>query len=280
MVTDGKHVDNVYALIDTGTASSNQAVRDGIKAHSFELADISYIIITHTHFDHTGNAGILLREMPRARVLAHPSASEILMNPAARIASNQKDVGAKFTAKFGEALPVPLDRIQTVADGEIIDLGHGQELKVIYTPGHQIEHIALLDRKNQGLFIGDAPGLYLSDQDFLLILSPPRSDVERSMETLKMLLELPAKRLFLGHFGIWDKPQELMKRSLEAMKIRSAILSEALDRKMPEQELISKIIAAMGSGLDKVRANRGESLYQYITTELVASWAKAFQSRY
>jgi hypothetical protein len=49
---------------------------------------------------------------------------------------------------------------------------------------------------------------------------------------------------------------------------------------MPEQELISKIIAAMGSGLDKVRANRGESLYQYITTELVASWAKAFQSRY
>jgi glyoxylase-like metal-dependent hydrolase (beta-lactamase superfamily II) len=303
MATGNDHVDNVYvvdtrmfgfprfnsayivagkeiALIDTGTASSNQAVRDAIKAHGFELADISYIIITHTHFDHTGNAGILLREMPRAMVLAHPAASEILMNPATRIASNRKDVGAKFTAKFGEALPVPSKRIQTLADGEIIDLGKGRELKVIYTPGHQIEHIALLDQKNQGLFIGDSPGLYLSDQDFLLILSPPRSDVERSMETLKMLLELPIKRLFLGHFGIWDKPQDLMRRSLEAMKIRSSILSEALDRKMPEQELIGRIIAAMGSGLHKVRANRGESLYQYITTELVASWAKAFQSRY
>ncbi len=53
------------ALIDTGPPTSAQFVRNGIKDYGFALEDISYVFITHHHFDHCGSAGILLQEMPK-----------------------------------------------------------------------------------------------------------------------------------------------------------------------------------------------------------------------
>ncbi len=270
-IVEGKKI----ALIDTGTANSTEAVRAAIKAHGFAIDDISYIVITHAHEDHMGNAGILLKEMPRARVMIHPAGAEVIIHPSARITINKRKLGKNFVAKFGEPMPVPSSRVETVDDGDLIDLGDGETLRIIYTPGHQPEHIAILDEKNRGLFIGDAPGGYRTESDVLTVPSPPRSDMKQSMETIKKLVDIPITRLFLGHYGICNKPKDIMQRALVAMKVRDEILSEALRKKISEKELTQRIIDSIASELERRRISEGESVYTYVTTELVPAWAKA-----
>lgn len=271
-IIEGKEI----ALIDTGTASSTEAVRAGIKAHGFSIEDISYIFITHAHDDHIGNAGILLKEMPRARVMIHPAGAEVIMNPSARIATDKPAIGEKLSAKFGEPMPVPPSRVETVDDGDVIDLGDGEKLRIIYAPGHQPEHIVILDEKNDGLFIGDATS-YRTEADFLMVTSPPRSDIRQCMETIKMLMRIPVTRLFLGHYGICNKPKDVMRRALEAMQVRLDILSEASRKGTSEKELANRIIESMAPGLERLRIARGEGVYTYMTTVLVPAWTRAFK---
>ncbi len=53
-------------LVDTGFPAQLETVRAGIKTLGFSVADISRIFITHSHPDHSGNAGSLLRENQKA----------------------------------------------------------------------------------------------------------------------------------------------------------------------------------------------------------------------
>ena len=267
------------ALIDTGPATSTEVVRAGIQAHGFAIEDISYVFITHAHSDHCGNAGILLREMPKANVMIHPRGLEVLIDPSIDIARMKRDAGQKMAARFGEPVPVPSSRIQTLSDGEVFDLGNGEKLRVIFAPGHQPDAIAILDDKDMGLFAGDTPGLYYAEEDVLLMPSPSRSDMKQSVETLRMLMDIPATKLFLGHYGVCNRPKDVMRRALDAAKRRFDVGSETMEEGRPE-ELTSRIIVSIAPEIEKLRATRGGSLYEYMTEELVPAWSRAFAVYY
>ena len=72
------------ALIETGPATSATHVINGIRQIGIEPEDIAYIIVTHIHLDHAGGAGVLLKDMPRARVLVHYRGARHLVNEYAR----------------------------------------------------------------------------------------------------------------------------------------------------------------------------------------------------
>ena len=59
------------ALIESGPATSANSVLDGIRQVGVRPEDIAYIIVTHIHLDHAGGAGVLLKSMPQAQVVAH-----------------------------------------------------------------------------------------------------------------------------------------------------------------------------------------------------------------
>src|SRR4030095_1633074 len=65
-------LDDPITLVDTGpkTAEAERSLRDQLSAWSITPADIRRIILTHTHEDHFGLAGILQRES-KARVYVH-----------------------------------------------------------------------------------------------------------------------------------------------------------------------------------------------------------------
>lgn len=214
------------ALIDAGLATSVEAIRAGIKAHGFAIEDISYMFITHIHFDHCGAAGILSKEMPKAKVMIHPKLSKHIIDPSIINANFKRDLGEKFAARFSEFTPIPASRVQPLNNGEVFDLGNGEKLRIIFAPGHHPSSIAILDEKNMGLFIGDTPGLYFGDEDVLMMPSPHGSDMKQSMETLRMLMDIPVTKLFLGHYGICDTPEDVMRRALDAMQLRYDIGSE------------------------------------------------------
>jgi len=159
-------------LIDTGLPNQYEMLRKGIHKHGFSFSDISSIFITHEHPDHCGNVGHIIRENPNVKVFCHPRTSIHLIDPSIEDSKRKQQLLPQMAARFGTMLPVPSSKIQELNDGDSFDLGGGERLKIIFTPGHQPGGLVILAEKNMGLFINDLVGCFLPDADnFFLIFS-------------------------------------------------------------------------------------------------------------
>ena len=88
--------------------------------------DITHIINTHHHQDHTGGNEALISKT-NAKLLAHKNAKKLIAGI---------DIG--------------------LSAGQIIKIGKSIELEVLDTPGHTMSHVCLLSRSNKlCLFSGD-----------------------------------------------------------------------------------------------------------------------------
>jgi glyoxylase-like metal-dependent hydrolase (beta-lactamase superfamily II) len=271
-LVEGKEI----ALIDTGMPSQIEAVRAGIKAHGFSISDISYIFLTHCeHPDHSGNAATLLRENPGASVYIHPAGLEYLTNPAMEKARRKERMPLAMAERFGDMEPVLSSRIKYLNDGDVFDLGNGEKLRIIFAPGHQPSGIVILEEKNMGLFINDIVGNCFIDADAHYPLNPLMSDHKQAIESLKKLMDLPVAYLYLGHYGISDRPKQVMARAVNIMQQLLDIGTKCVGEGKPER-IASEVWEMMMPELEKLRLARGEAVYQYATREHIPSQLKLF----
>jgi glyoxylase-like metal-dependent hydrolase (beta-lactamase superfamily II) len=276
-IVQGKDI----ALVDTGMPNQFEALRAGLKEHGFSARDIAYIFVTHEHGDHFGNVPTLLKENPEATVYIHPAAVECLTDPGKERDFMKGKLPPKMIARFGELTvePVPQSRIQFVKDGDVFDLGNGEKLRIIFAPGHQPGGIVILEEKNMGLFINDLVGNYFADADVSMILTPPNSDLKASIKSLKKLMNMPITKLFLGHFGISDTPKEVMQRAMDGMQKFLDIGTQCVAEGKPE-EIEPRVTAVKMLEAEKLRAARGQELYEYTSEELIPFQSKLFAQNY
>jgi glyoxylase-like metal-dependent hydrolase (beta-lactamase superfamily II) len=273
-------VGDEVALIDTGAPTSWEAVREAIVAHGFALEDIGHIFVTHAeHPDHSGNVGVLLRENDRAVVYVNPTGIEYLTDPAIESENRRRNLSPVMAARFGEMEPVSPSRIRLLGDGDVVDLGNEVKLKVMFTPGHQPSGLVLLEEKHSGLFINDLSGAYFADADASWIFSPYRADVRQAMASLKKIESLPMKRLFLGHFGIAERPQDVLARALVKMQALLDIGAECTREGRPD-EIERRVLATLMPEVEKMGKVRDKKLYDYLKGELTPSLARAFARYY
>lgn len=265
------------ALVDCGLPNQTEAVRAAIKAHGFSVSDVSYIFITHEHSDHSGNSGPFLRESPKANVYVHPAGAEYLLDPALEKAKIMKQMPPEMLERFkgAEMEAVPPSRLKYLNDGDVFDLGNGEKLKVIFAPGHQPGGIVIYEEKHKGLFINDLVGNYLADANAHYPLNPGGSDHIAAIESLKKLMELPIEYLYLGHYGIVDKPKEVMSQSIKKMQQLLDIGTKYVRQGKPEL-IADEAYKVMLPELEKLRPARGEAIYKYATGEHVSSQMKLF----
>jgi glyoxylase-like metal-dependent hydrolase (beta-lactamase superfamily II) len=263
------------ALIDTGLANQFEVVRAGIKAHGFSLSDISYIFVTHSHPDHCGGAAPLLRESPKAKVYVHPAGAEHLIDPTTELVNQRGIIPPEMQARFGTAEPVPPSRLEYLKDGDVFDLGNGEKLRIIYAPGHQPDGVVIWEEKNKGLFINDLVGNCFPDADAHYPLNPPGSDHRQGIKSLQKLMDLPVAYLFLGHYGISDKPQQVMTRSIEKMQQLLDIGVKYMKQGKPEM-IAGAVYEVILPELEKLGRARGEEIFRYATQEHIAAQVKLF----
>ncbi|MBA3046644.1 MAG: MBL fold metallo-hydrolase [Candidatus Thermoplasmatota archaeon] len=127
-------------LIDTGwspsIAYSARTMNECLNGRT-----LSSIILTHRHIDHVGGA-LAFMERFGGEILAHEIDAPPLID------GDQESTGAVMFG--GELFPMP---VRKLVGGEDIDLGGGEALRVIHTPGHTSGSMCLL---GQGcLFSGD-----------------------------------------------------------------------------------------------------------------------------
>ncbi|OPZ75038.1 MAG: Hydroxyacylglutathione hydrolase [Firmicutes bacterium ADurb.Bin456] len=196
------------AIIETGASPGTVYLMDALGNLGIASQRVKYIIVTHVHLDHSGGAGQLARELPEARIIAHPRGARHLLDPSRLVAGARPLYGERFDEFYGEVLPVPADRVHTPEDGETLELEEGRTLTIYHTPGHARHHLVVNDPASKGLFSGDAVGARypalsrLIERDYILPLTPPSEfDPPAFVETLERLGSLGAENIFFTHFG-------------------------------------------------------------------------------
>jgi glyoxylase-like metal-dependent hydrolase (beta-lactamase superfamily II) len=193
-------------LIDTGPhAVAPRIIRTLKELNAFPP---DYVVLTHSHYDHC--QGIpLIRKMAKKEgktitVLASEKSIPLLKDQSWNRVFDPKE---RFKA---------INDVSPLKENETIDLD-GLSLRVINTPGHTIDQIALLDEKNSNIFVGCALGNKWGDQLFAPPFMPPFWIRDGFYTSIDKLRQTPFESLSLNHFGCVYGEEEGRKLMDEAV---------------------------------------------------------------
>ncbi len=185
---------NGVCLIDSGVASSEQAIFNYLRATGRKVSDISLIIQTHSHPDHIGASRTIKGETGCA-VAVHAAEKAWIEN--VQLQAKERPVPGFDTLVSGS---LAVNRL--LEDGEVFDLGCGLKLQVFHTPGHSQGSISILLLGYQALFTGDAipvPGELPIYEDVLASVASVKkikavADVRARIHPLTYYLSYPHPR--------------------------------------------------------------------------------------
>jgi hydroxyacylglutathione hydrolase len=169
---------NAYLVVDTDThetmvIDAPEGITDAIiDAATHANAKITQIVITHTHWDHIGDAAEM-KEKTGAPVIAHEFAVPGLAQPGSVVVDLSTPIP-----------PVTPDRL--VHDGDTVLLG-SHVFTVLHLPGHDVAHIALYSEPDRMFLGGDV--LFPGGHGRTDVPGTDQATMERS---LARLVDFPA----------------------------------------------------------------------------------------
>ena len=268
-------------LIDTGDANTAEYTRAELKKAGLTIADIDYIFVTHCeHPDHSGNVGAFAQENPKLTVFINPVGEESLTRPEIEAAERFRVCPPGMGDRFGKMTPLDPSRLYRLHDGEEIDIGGGNSLTAIFTPGHQPSGIVLLEKEHDMLFINDLAGQYFDEFGVTLILSPDKSNACDALESLKKLAIRDYRWLALGHYGFCGNARKIIECGMARTEQMLAMARE-LDSAGRLSELRGELMKyIVGPEIERIRRLREESFYTYYRDELGPNLCNGFARFY
>ncbi|NML17962.1 MBL fold metallo-hydrolase [Azohydromonas caseinilytica] len=200
---------NEWAVIDPGPADAGHV--QALQAAA--PGPIRWILVTHTHLDHSPGAALLARATG-ARVLGrrtpHAQWQDEAFNP-----------------------------VRELHDGERLALDAGSTLHVVHTPGHASNHLCYLLEEEATLFTGDHVM-----QGSTVVINPPDGDMAAYLASLQRLRdEFPELQwLAPGHGFLIAQPPRVWELLLRHRQQREAKLLAALtDEALSLDELLPHV---------------------------------------
>lgn len=185
------------ALID----GADPALCDDLMQQLNRVERIDYVILQHAEQDHSGSLPAVLNKFPQAKLLCSNKARDLIITH----------------------LQIPEERIQTVADGDTLDLG-GKTLQFVYTPWvHWPETMCTYLPEDKCLFSCDLFGSHLATTDLFAtdqarvyeaakryyaeIMMPFRAVIVKNMDKISALdFDLIAA----SHGPVYNKPDFIL----------------------------------------------------------------------
>jgi glyoxylase-like metal-dependent hydrolase (beta-lactamase superfamily II) len=178
-------------LIECGPAKPVEHLLAGLRSVGMDPDDLAYLVLTHIHLDHAGGAGDVAAAFPNATVVVSEVGARHLNDPSRLNRSARQVYGDLFDTIYGPCTPIEAERILGVADGDVLDLGGGRELELLYTPGHAKHHVGVHDHGTDAIFSGDSVGVKLPGMTHLRPATPPADfHLEAALSSLSRY-ELP-----------------------------------------------------------------------------------------
>ncbi len=195
------------AFFDTGTNHAVPRLLAALQALGLPRDAVDWVIPSHVHLDHAGGSGLLMSELPAARLLLHPRGVRHMADPAALQQAVTAIYGAETVARdYGTLRPVPAERISASDDGMVFRLG-ARRLELAHTPGHAQHHHCLWDERSSGWFTGDTFGVSYREFDtargpwMLLSTTPVQFDPAALRASVQRLLARQPRAMYLTHYG-------------------------------------------------------------------------------
>jgi glyoxylase-like metal-dependent hydrolase (beta-lactamase superfamily II) len=191
------------AFIETGPNSAVPRLLAALEAHGLDRDAVDYVIPTHVHLDHAGGAGLLMQNLPRARLVIHPRGARHMIDPSVLIEGVRAVYGAEVAARdYGDLVPVPAERVVTTSDGMVIELA-GRPLRFADTPGHARHHHCIWDEASRGWFTGDTFGIVYPELHPYIVpaCAPVQFEQDALHQSVARLLAQRPDVMYLTHYG-------------------------------------------------------------------------------
>jgi len=229
------------AIVETGATSSIPNLILGLKELNVKPESVAYVAVTHVHLDHGGGVGTLLKHLPKAKVIVHQRGAPHLVNPEKLWQQSQVALGT-ITGMYGKPEPVPEERIVAAVDGMIVDVGNRVKLKIVETLGHASHHLSYYELSSEGIFPGDAAGLYIDGFDVTVPTTPSPFRLDIALASLDKLISLEPKVLYYTHFGKVSDAVEKLQSYGAQLELWARIAKRGLENGESLDAISQKII--------------------------------------
>jgi glyoxylase-like metal-dependent hydrolase (beta-lactamase superfamily II) len=222
------------ALFDCGPASCVETLVAALAGRGLRLSDVRHLLLSHIHLDHAGATGVLVREHPGLQVHVSEVGAPHLVDPSKLISSASRLYGDELRPLWGEIVPVPRENVHVVGDRVV-------GLECFPSPGHASHHVCYV-REDGTLYAGDAAGVRIAPQPFVLPPTPPPDvDVEGWHRTISEIRRRAPERLALIHFGVFDD----VGRHLDELERRLDEWAERVASGVDEQGFVQAALAGL-----------------------------------
>ncbi len=229
-------------LFDAGMDFMGPAYLRDLKKYLGDPSRLKYLLLTHSHFDHSGAAPYLKRKISGLKIGASSKAAEIFQKASAVEFIRNLSRGAQknFSSQVDPwedsvFKPFNIDRI--LNDGDRLDLGPGKTVQVLATPGHTRDALSFYLPYRKALVAGEAVGVYNRageiQPEFL-------SGYEDYRASLQRLHPLEIDILMMAHLHVLtgEDARGYIAKSLEATGSFRKRIEDALRRFQGNQEKV------------------------------------------
>ncbi len=184
---------NRAALIDAGTGLAHQRLCENITDALPAGAHLSFLFLTHCHYDHAAGAPLLSRDFG-VPVVAHEKDAGFL---------ESGDSAVTAASWYGAVMPPVTVHHRIEGRQDIFSVG-SLRIQALWSPGHtpgSVVYVTSLSGKKI-LFGQDVHGP---------LVAAFRSDPDAYRESLEALLKLSADILCEGHMGVIEGKMEVAR---------------------------------------------------------------------
>jgi len=202
-------------LVDSGISYTAEELTEFLKDKKLNM-----VVNTHYHEDHIA-ADALIKDRYGAEIFAHPLAVEKIDRPA-QLYPYQEEVWGYPTPCQVKAIG---DCVRT--DNFLFD--------VIYTPGHDRDHICLFEPEHRWLFSGD---LFVGTRPKAI---RPMNDIVQTIADLKKVKDLKPRFLFPAPGKVLVEPVPLLEKSVQYLEDLGEKVAEEHAKGMSPQDIVKAL---------------------------------------
>jgi glyoxylase-like metal-dependent hydrolase (beta-lactamase superfamily II) len=187
-------VSDTLTLVDTGFKGRSVHILKEVARLGYSPIDITSVIITHHHADHTGSLAAM-KEVTKAQVIAHPADAPYIDGSLPQPGPAKPEwLSGKLAPFHGlwDTVPAAVDVL--VSDGDELPILGG--IKILHTPGHTPGSISLLLEKERMVIVGDVlshtAGLSLPSKAFTI-------DLAQEIRSIGRVARLDFDLICFGH---------------------------------------------------------------------------------
>ena len=226
-------------LVETGPPSTLVTLQARLVEHGYTVADVRHVLVTHIHLDHAGAAGWLARS--GAQVYVHHAGARHLVDPSRLLASAKRIYGDAMDSLWGETLPVPVEQVHTLHDGDTIQVGE-LTFVAIESPGHATHHHVY--RLGDVAFTGDVTGVRRPGSPFISVPAPPPEfDLAAWHRTIERLVDENLAAIYPTHFGPVQNVRDHLQALADLIDQSAEFVRNQMSAGLEREELLEAYVA-------------------------------------